>query len=129
MTLQDDLSILQGVWLQIGYERDGVTEPVDEESGWQPKTSISGLTFTVTTADGTNILEGVFSLDFAKQPKEIDWVDKAGSYASAHVIKAIYTLSNDEFVFCAAYDGAKRPTVFKTESGQVLRRMRRVSNL
>lgn len=123
---QDDFPLLQGHWLQIGYERDGVVDPIDGEQGWSPRTAISDQNFTVTIADGSTILSGVFKLDQTLHPKEIDWTDKAGSYASSRKIKAIYTLNRTEFVFCASYDGNARPTEFKTKSGQVLRRMRRL---
>lgn len=123
---QNDLSLLQGTWLQIAYERDGLVDPIDGEQGWSPRTEISGQNFTVTIADGSTILSGVFKLDQTRYPKEIDWTDKAGSYASKRTIKAIYTLNRTDFVFCAAYDGKARPTEFKTKSGQVLRRMRRL---
>ena len=125
MNHQDDFEMLQGLWLQVGYERDGVISPMDVEQGWNPLTQISGHDFTVTISDGNTILVGTFLLDYAKQPKEIDWTDTSGSYASDRTIRAIYTLAENEFVFCAAYDGAARPTEFKTKPGQVLRRMRR----
>lgn len=126
MAHHDDLALLQGTWLQISYERDGFSEPVDGELGWHPQTQILDLTFSVTISEGGNILKGVFKLDQTRQPKEIDWTDTDGTYASEHTIKAIYTLTEADFIFCAAYDGAARPTAFKTKKGQVLRRMRRL---
>lgn len=124
--MQEDMKMMQGRWLQIGYERDGVEEPVDNEQGWQPETEISGNTFTVRIVDGGIILGGVFKLDSTKTPKTIDWIDTSGSYASDKPILAIYELSATSFIFCAAYDGAERPTEFKTKPGQVLRRMKRL---
>lgn len=125
--VQNDNKLLQGLWKQIGYERDGVVEPIDNEKGWQPQTKISGNTFTVTIADGSTILRGVFKLDSTRTPKAIDWTDKSGSYARDKTIKAIYTLTSTDFVFCAAYEGAARPTQFTTKPGEVLRRMKRLS--
>ncbi len=126
MKYKDDLSLLQGSWLQFGYERDGIIGPIDNEQGWQPLTDISDSNFTVTISDGNTILTGEFTLDQTQQPKEIDWIDTGGSYASQHTIQAIYTLTETEFVFCASYNGEKRPTDFTTKPGQVLRRMRRL---
>jgi uncharacterized protein (TIGR03067 family) len=121
-----DLVALQGRWQQVHYERDGVVEPVDEEAGWQPITEFSGTNFTVTVADGSVVLEGVFELHETQQPKAVDWIDRSGPYASDAPIAAIYELGEATFVFCAAYDGAPRPTQFKTGPGQVLRRMKRL---
>jgi uncharacterized protein (TIGR03067 family) len=121
-----DLALLQGRWLQIGYERDGIENLCDEEDGWQPLTIIAGNSFTVVISDGSTVLTGEFSIESNQKPKAIDWTDRAGSYASDHKILAIYELNATHFVFCAAYDGAPRPVEFKTNVGQVLRRMRRV---
>ncbi len=126
MMQQDDISLLQGRWLQISYERDGIVEPTDCEKGWNPLTEILDQGFTVMIADGSTILRGMFELDQTLNPKEIDWIDKAGVYASTKRIKAIYTLNETDFVFCASYNGEARPTEFKTKLGQVLRRMKRI---
>lgn len=124
--VKTDHALLQGRWLQVSYERDGIEDPHDQEAGWRPLTIISGNSFTVIIADGSTVLEGEFSLDPNQSPKTIDWLDKAGSYASDHKILAIYELTATHFVFCAAYDGHPRPTEFKTGPGQVLRRMQRL---
>ena len=123
--MKTDLEMLQGRWRQTHYERDGVANPSDGEQGWQPITEIREQTFTVSISDGSVVLEGVFALFAAEIPKAIDWIDRSGSYASDHPILAIYELTERTFVFCAAHDGAARPTAFKTERGQVLRRMER----
>ena len=124
--MPDDLAKLQGKWLQVWYERDGVAQPIDEEAGWKPVTEIIGDRFIVSIADGSVVLEGVFKLDDTLQPKTIDWLDGAGPYASDHPILAIYELTDTSFAFCAAYDGAARPTTFETGPRRVLRRMQRV---
>ena len=33
--IAEELQKFQGTWKQFAYERDGVTEPVDEQ-GWEP---------------------------------------------------------------------------------------------
>src|SRR4051812_34557053 len=100
--MNEDLDLLQGRWLQVGYERDGALQPVDEELNWQPQTEISGENFKVTIADGSVILGGVFKLFPAQSPKQVDWTDTYGSYASDKVIPAIYELTKTSFIFCAA---------------------------
>jgi uncharacterized protein (TIGR03067 family) len=121
-----DLTKLQGTWQQVHYERDGVVQPVDEEQGWSPVTLIAGNRFSVTIADGSVLLEGTFSHLEAQDPKAIDWLDESGPYASDHPILAIYEVTATSFAFCAAYDGAARPSRFATGPGQVLRRMKRI---
>ena len=126
---QDDLALLQGRWIQVSYERDGILEPVDVEKGWQPITEISGNNFTVTISDGSTVLNGTFALGSAQGLKTIDWQDTSGSYASTNLILAIYTLTATSFVFCAAYDGVEYPIEFKTKPGLVLRRMERMRDV
>ena len=62
MPSMEDLDLLQGRWSQVGYERDGIVQPIDGELDWQPQTEISGDSFTVTISDGSVILGGVFKL-------------------------------------------------------------------
>lgn len=124
--MKDDLEKLQGKWQQVLYERDGIVEPADEEEGWRPLTEIVGNRFSVTIEDGSVILEGVFNIIEGQKPEAIDWLDETGPYASDHPILAVYEVSDEHFVFCAAYDGARRPTEFKTGPGQVLRRFKRI---
>ncbi len=80
--MKSDLEKLQGKWVQVGYERDGVKNPIDAEDGWNPVTEIHGNRFSVAIADGTSILSGSFKLNEHSKPKAIDWIDEAGIYAS-----------------------------------------------
>ena len=122
----NELEKLQGRWLQVSYERDGIANPVDIEKNWQPITEIASNTFVVKISDGSIVLTGVFKIHETLIPKAIDWIDLSGSYASDKPILAIYELTETDFAFCAAYDGGNRPTEFKTQPGQVLRRMKRL---
>ena len=124
--MTSDLEAMQGRWQQVYYERDGVVEPSDEEAGWRPITEISGHDFTVTIADGSVVLVGVFALFDTVTPRAVDWTDVSGSYACDHTIPAIYEVTASTFAFCAGYDGQGRPTEFRTGPGQVLRRMKRL---
>jgi uncharacterized protein (TIGR03067 family) len=114
-----ELERLQGTWKQIGYERDGVTEPLDE-LGWGPRTTFVGDRFVVTLADGSIPIKGTFKIDPTRNPKTVDWTDTIGEDAGKTLL-AIYRLEEDRFTFCAAYPGLERPTEFKTRPGQVLR--------
>jgi uncharacterized protein (TIGR03067 family) len=115
----EEVKKLQGTWKQIVYERDGVSEPTDEQ-GWEPTVTIVGDTFVVTLADGSTPISGKFRLDPTADPKTIDWLDEVGEDAGK-TIQAIYSLEGDRFAFCAAYPGLERPTEFRTRPGQVLR--------
>src|SRR5207247_31907 len=117
--IAEEMKKLQGTWKQIAYERDGVTEPLDEQ-GWEPRVTFTGDTFVVTLADGSIPIKGTYKLDPTRDPKTIDWNDTIGEDAGKTLL-AIYSLEGDWLVFCAAYPGQERPTEFRTRPGQVLR--------
>ncbi len=117
--MTEEMKKFQGTWKQIAYERDGVTEPRDEQ-GWEPKVTFAGDRFIVTLADGSVIIKGTYRLDPTQEPKAVDWTDTFGADAGK-TFPAIYSLEGDRLVFCAADPGQERPTGFTTKPGQVLR--------
>ena len=121
----EEMKKFQGTWKQIAYERDGVTEPLDEQ-GWEPRVTFTGDTFVVTLADGSIPIQGTYKLDPTQNPKTIDWNDTIGEDAGKTLL-AIYSMGGDRLVFCAAYPGQERPTEFRTRPGQVLRVIQRES--
>jgi uncharacterized protein (TIGR03067 family) len=123
--INEEMKNLQGTWRQTGYERDGSMEPLDER-GWAPAVTFTGNAFAVTLADGTIPIRGTYELDPSREPKTIDWHDATGDDAGKTLL-AIYSLEDDQFEFCASYPGMPRPTEFRTQPGQVLRRHERVS--
>src|SRR4051812_44446538 len=102
----EEMKKLQGVWKQIAYERDGVTNPPDEQ-GFEPTTTFEGDTFVVTLADGLTPIKGTYKLDPTTSPKTVDWMDSVGDDAGK-TLPAIYSLEGDRFTFCAAYAGQSR---------------------
>src|SRR5262245_52558484 len=122
---EDEAERLRGTWLQVAYERDGVTDPPDEQ-GWDPRVTFAGDTFVVTLADGSTPIKGTFKLDPTRDPKAVDWTDTFGADAGKTFL-AVYRLEGDVFTFCAALPGLERPTGFRTKPGQVLRVSRRES--
>jgi uncharacterized protein (TIGR03067 family) len=124
ISLEQEIAKFQGSWKQIGYERDGVREPIDDEQGWKPRTTFIGTTFVVRIADGSVPIRGTFNLDLTQDPKAIDWTDTHGVDAGKTFL-AIYSLDGDKLIFCAAEEGQTRPTEFKTKLGEVLRIMQR----
>jgi uncharacterized protein (TIGR03067 family) len=117
--IEQEIERLQGTWKQTAYEKDGVTDHLDE-LGWEPRVTFTGSTFVVTLADGSIAIKGTFKLDPTRNPKIIDWTDTFGEDAGK-TFPAIYSLEGDRLVFCAADDGQERPTEFRTSPGQVLR--------
>lgn len=115
----EEMNKFQGTWKQIAYERDGMTEPLDEQ-GWEPRVTFAGDTFVVTLADGSVPIKGTYRLDPTQNPKTVDWMDSIGEDAGKTLL-AIYSLEGDRLVFCAAAPGLPRPTELKTRPGQVLR--------
>lgn len=122
--LEMELSKLQGMWRQTGFQADGDEQATDEVAA-DALTTINGNRFTVTAPDGKVLIKGTFTLDPEREPKLIDWTDTFGEDAGK-TFPAIYTLENDRLVFCATDPKASRPAEFRTQKGQVLRILERV---
>ena len=120
-----DLARLQGVWEQLWLEEDGVRDPPDSHGAPGARTVIAGTTFTVTTAEGAVLLRGRFELEAGHDPKAITWIDAIGADAGKR-LPASYILDGDRFVFIAADEGVRRPTVFRTRPGLTMRAFVRV---
>lgn len=118
--VQEELERFRGVWKQIAYERDGEKEPLDEEQGWEPRTTFTDREFVVTLADGSVPIRGTYRIDPTRVPKTVDWSDTIGDDAGQTLL-AIYSLDGDRLTFCAAHPGLERPKEFRTQPGQVLR--------
>lgn len=123
--IQKEIELFQGTWKQIGYERDGVVEPIDDEKDWQPITTFKGTTFEVRIADGSTPIRGTFRVDPTLNPKAVDYTDTHGQDAGL-TFPAIYRFEGDRLIFCAADQGQSRPTEFKTRPGWVLRTHQRI---
>lgn len=119
----EEIEKLQGTWIQIECEVDGVRNPPDD-FGDSPRATLTGNSFKVTRADGSIAIEGTFAIDSTQKPKAIDWTDAFGADAG-NTFPAIYMLDGDRLIFCAGDDGQARPTEFRTRKGQVMRIHRR----
>jgi len=126
ISLEQEIAKFQGNWKQIGYERDGVRNPVDDEKDWAPRTAFIGTTFVVPIADGSIPIQGRYTLDLTRSPKAIDWTDTHAADAGK-TFPAIY-MNGDELMFCAASETQARPTKFRTKVGEVLRICQRESS-
>jgi uncharacterized protein (TIGR03067 family) len=122
-----DLALLQGIWEQVGVEADGVPNPLDEHSASGTLTIFDGNAFSVVNGEGETLLRGTFSLDASTIPRQATWVDTMGPDAGKQ-LPGIYNLAGDNFVFVAAGDErVAKPTDFRTETGQTMRRFVRRS--
>ena len=115
-----DIQMLQGQWLQIRFEENGVVNPTDSHSAPGAVTTIEGNSFHVGVAGQETILRGTFTLDATTVPKSITWIDSTGQDAGKPLLE-IYDLSKDSFTFVAADAGMPRPTEFSTKPGLTLR--------
>ena len=124
---EKDLALLQGVWEQVGVEANGVPNPADEYSASGTLTIIDGNEFSVVNAEGNVLLTGSFRLDATTIPRQATWIDDMGPDKGKQ-LPGIYNLSGDNFVFVAAGDErTAKPTDFRTETGQTMRRFVRRS--
>ena len=82
--------------------------------------TIVSETFHVAVPGEEALIEGEFIIDGSTSPKRIDWIDSIGSDAGTR-LPAIYTLSDNAFVFAAADADMKRPQDFKGGSGITIR--------
>ncbi|MGY9105193.1 MAG: TIGR03067 domain-containing protein [Alphaproteobacteria bacterium] len=123
-----DLAALQGLWVQVSLEVDGISNPPDDLSPPGAITTFSGNRYVVRTIAGQVLIEGTFTLDASANPKTINWKDSIGPDVGRE-LPAIYNLGGDYFTFVAADEGAPRPKDFKTTAGQTMRNfVRRTSN-
>lgn len=122
MADERDLQALQGTWRQVAFEEDGIVDPPDSHGApGGALTTIDGHHFSVCTADGELLLEGMFELDASVTPRAITWIDAMGADQGRR-LPASYELEGDRFVFIAADAGMPRPVTFKTAPGLTMRR-------
>lgn len=117
--MKNDLKLLQGRWIQIKCNSDGVDNPIDEFKH-STELEISENTFSVFVSSGELIIAGVFIINPLVDPKTIDWTDTVGA-DKGKTFPSIYTLSENELVFCAANDDMERPSSYVPCYGYTIR--------
>ena len=124
---EKDLALLQGTWEQVGVEANGVANLDDEFNAAGTLATFKGNEFSVVSADGELILKGKFHLDASTIPRQATWIEDVGQDKGKQ-LPGIYNLSGDNFVFVAAGDErTAKPTDFRAETGQTMRRFVRRS--
>ena len=117
-----DITLLQGTWEQVAHEANGTACIPDEFT--DAVTNFHGNEYSVTRPDGTVLVRGTIRLDATTIPRQAVLVREAG-LDKGRIFPAIYSLSGDNLVLAAANDDrATRPTDFRTDIGQFLRRLR-----
>jgi uncharacterized protein (TIGR03067 family) len=116
--MPSDLESLQGSWVQVAFEENGIADMPDAYGLQGAVTTFAGNHFSVCDAAGSLLLEGHFVLD--DSAKTVDWIDAIGPDAG-QVLPAIYALDADRFTFIAADASAPRPTQFRTGPGETMR--------
>jgi len=119
-----DLRRLQGDWIQVRFEENGIADPPDDHSAPGAILTIRGESFRVAVPGEPPILEGSFVLDASTTPKSITWTDATGADAGKP-LPAIYTLDETTFTFLAADADMARPDAFGAGPGLTLRSLRR----
>lgn len=121
--MKNDLNLLQGRWIQIKCNSDGIENPIDEFKH-NPELVVIENTFSVFASNGELIIAGVFNINPIAHPKCIDWTDTYGA-DKGKTFPSIYTLSENELVFCAANDDMERPCSYEPGYGYTIRYFKR----
>lgn len=103
---------LEGTWVLVSVERDGMNVPVQAEL----KMTTTGDKFVLKSGDQV-VVAGATKRDPSKKPKTIDTTYTEGPN-KGQTLKGIYEIDGDTARFCrAGKPNQERPTEFKTKSG------------
>jgi uncharacterized protein (TIGR03067 family) len=115
---QDDVARLQGTWRTVSLVNDGkvlVGENVPSKPGPATKLAYEGNRWLIQVGDKT-VASGIFKVDAAKTPKEIDILDESGIKNDKTKL-GIYELDGDTYRYCLAPAGKPRPAEFASPEG------------
>jgi len=122
----NDIEKLNGRWIQVYSNEDGIDNP-EEEKGLGSIADFNNGEFFVYSKNGNLLLEGIYKINTRKNPQEIDWFDSSGP-DKGKLLPAIYDLSQEYFIFCAANEDMKRPASFEPKNGHTIRKFQRLSS-
>ena len=109
--VKEDLAKLEGKWMIVSYEKDGV-KLGDEDVKELPTLTIKGKDFTWSSGERP----GSFTIDPTKKPKAVDYTVTDGDDKGA-VELAIYEITDDTWRDCIAPAGKPRPKEFAAPEG------------
>lgn len=109
----EDLKKMQGDWVVVSMESDGMKIPDDDAQALFR--TVKGNEYTVSRFR-TVVGKGTIRLDATKKPRTID-AHPAGAARDAKPIRGIYEFEGDKLKLCFALPGKDRPTQFRSEEG------------
>jgi uncharacterized protein (TIGR03067 family) len=115
---RSDLDKLQGTWRTVSLVNDGkvlVGENVPPPPGPATALVYEGNRWLIKVGDKT-VASGIFTVDAAKAPKEIDILDESG-VKNGKTKLGIYELDGDRYKYCLAPAGKPRPAEFASPEG------------
>jgi uncharacterized protein (TIGR03067 family) len=115
---QSDLDKLQGSWRTVSLVNGGkrlVGEGVPQQPGPATVLVYEGDRWLVKVG-GKTVASGIFKIDAAKMPKEIDVLDESGTKNDKAKL-GIYALDGDRYTYCLAPAGKPRPAEFSSPEG------------
>ena len=95
---------------QVDDQIDGAAIPYRTLNAAGPHVTFAGNEFTVASAEGSVMLKGTFLLDATTIPRQFTWID------------TIYSVSETGFILAFTRNGATKPTDFRTDVDQTMRR-------
>lgn len=113
-----DLDRLQGAWRTVSLINDGkvlVGENVPPSPGPATKLVYEGNRWLIRVGEKT-VASGIFKVDAARRPKEIDILDESGMKNDKAKL-GIYELDGDTYKYCLAPAGKPRPAEFASPEG------------
>jgi len=116
---QSDLDRLQGTWRTVSLVNDGkrlVGENVPQQPGPATKLVYEGDRWLIKVG-GKTVASGIFKIDAARAPKEIDVLDESGMKNDRTKL-GIYELDGDKYTYCLAPAGKPRPSEFASPEGR-----------
>jgi uncharacterized protein (TIGR03067 family) len=110
----EDLQALQGVWVVVAAEQNGIKMTEDQVRQSAMVLTIKDKTMATTRGDKTEAVS--FVLRSSTRPKEIDTVDMGGEKKDGSTL-GVYSLDADNNLKLCMRSGAKgRPTGFNTKN-------------
>ena len=111
-----DLEALQGDWVMVSCERDGIKMSAEEVKTYRRTVQKNKYTVVIAGEDGVQKLNGTITLDPTKTPKTIDAVRTEGP-SKGKAMRGIYAFAGDKQNVCFAPVGKERPTDFISKAG------------
>lgn len=115
-----DQRALQGIWLMIRFEHDGVISKSPLNTLPRDLLVITGNRFEIALPGRSPSDEGTFVIDADTIPKTITWITSVGQRAG-RPLRGIYDLHDDHLVLVTAEPFQPQPTEFRGRMGNTMR--------